>query len=345
MSILVFTNGCFDLIHPGHIDLLERARALGDRLVVGLNSDASVRAIRGEGRPFVSQEDRAAVLRGLRSVDEVVIFDEPTPARLIAELQPDVLVKGGDWAIDRIVGAQTVLGRGGQVRSLPLKPGYSTTSIVEKIQGMSATAASRAASDDDARPDADDAAALSLREHQSVISAILSGGLETIRQAGAEIHRALSRGHKLLLCGNGGSASDAQHIAAEFVGRFEDERRALPAIALTTDTSALTALANDYGYARIFARQVDALANSGDVLICISTSGNSDNVLAAAMAARERGCRTIGLTGANGKRLASLCDVTVLVPSTRTARIQEAHIAIGHIWCEMVDALFRVNSE
>jgi D-sedoheptulose 7-phosphate isomerase len=292
----------------------------------------------------VSQEDRAAVLRGLRSVDEVVIFDEPTPARLIEELQPDVLVKGGDWEVDRIVGADTVLRKGGQVRSLPLKPGYSTTVIVEKIQGLSAPA-NLAATGDDERSDSHDGAARSLLEHQSVIGALLSEGLETIRLAGMEIYRALSHNHKVLLCGNGGSASDAQHIAAEFVGRFEDERRAWPAIALTTDTSALTALANDYGYERIFARQVDALAAPGDLLVCISTSGNSDNVLAAAMAARERGCRTIGLTGANGKRLASLCDVTVLVPSTRTARIQEAHIAIGHIWCEMVDVLFRVNSE
>ena len=344
MGILVFTNGCFDLIHPGHIDLLERARALGDRLVVGLNSDASVRAIRGAGRPFVSQEDRATVLRGLRSVDEVIIFDEPTPARLIEELQPDILVKGGDWEVDRIVGADTVLRKGGQARSLPLKPGYSTTAIIEKIKGLRPYSNSSAEASDE-RSDFRDEATRSLLEHQSVMSAVLSEGLETIRQAGMEIYRALKHNHKVLLCGNGGSASDAQHIAAELVGRFEDERRAWPAIALTTDTSALTALANDYGYERIFARQVDALATSGDVLICISTSGNSDNVLAAAMAARERGCRTIGLTGVGGKRLASLCDVTVLVPSTRTARIQEAHIAIGHIWCEMVDVLFRENSE
>ena len=340
MGILVFTNGCFDLIHPGHIDLLERARGLGDRLVVGLNSDASVRAIRGAGRPFVSQEDRATVLRGLRSVDQVIVFDEPTPARLIEDLQPDILVKGGDWAVDRIVGADTVLRKGGEVRSLPLKQGYSTSQIIEKIQGLSSPANSWAEESAEAS-DSRDAATRSLHEHQSVISALLSEGPETIRQAGMEIYQALSHHHKVLLCGNGGSASDAQHIAAEFVGRFEDERRAWPAIALTTDTSALTALANDYGYERIFARQVDALATTGDVLVCISTSGNSENVLAAAMAARERGCRTIGLTGANGKRLASLCDVTVLVPSTRTARIQEAHITIGHIWCEMVDVLFR----
>jgi D-sedoheptulose 7-phosphate isomerase len=140
-----------------------------------------------------------------------------------------------------------------------------------------------------------------------------------------------------LICGNGGSAADAQHIAAEFVGRYETERRALPAIALTTDTSALTALANDYGFERVFARQVEALAQPGDCLIAISTSGNSPNVIAAVMTARSLGCRVIGMTGAKGKKLASLSDACLMVPSDRTARIQEAHITIAHIWCELVD--------
>lgn len=129
----VFTNGCFDVLHPGHIDLLERARSLGDRLVVGLNSDASVRALKGPGRPLVPQEERALMLRALRSVDEVVIFDEPTPERLIEELAPNVLVKGGDWPVDRIVGAETVLRRGGLVISLPFRLPYSTTGLIERI--------------------------------------------------------------------------------------------------------------------------------------------------------------------------------------------------------------------
>lgn len=342
MGILVFTNGCFDLLHPGHIDLLERARALGDRLVVGLNSDASVRAIRGAGRPLVPEKDRARVLGGLRAVDEVIIFDEPTPARLIEELQPDVLVKGGDWTPDRIIGADTVLSKGGRVLSLPLKLGYSTTALVEKIQGFKSPLVERA--EEREKSAGDDVAVRSLLEHRAVIEALLADGLETVRSAGAEIFQSLARGNKLLLCGNGGSAADAQHIAAEFVGRFERERRAWPAIALTTDTSALTALANDYGYERVFARQVEALAVTGDVLVCISTSGNSESVLAAAMIARQMGCRTVGLTGAGGKRLASLCDITILVPSTHTCRIQEAHIAIGHIWCEMADELLSKES-
>src|SRR5262245_16809987 len=127
--IVVFTNGCFDLIHRGHVDFLERARRLGDRLVVGLNSDASVRAIRGRDRPLIVQEDRARVLRGLRAVDEVVLFEEATPERLIQRLSPDVLVKGGDWPVDQIIGADWVQAYGGRVVSLPLVPGYSTSAL------------------------------------------------------------------------------------------------------------------------------------------------------------------------------------------------------------------------
>jgi phosphoheptose isomerase len=145
---------------------------------------------------------------------------------------------------------------------------------------------------------------------------------------------------KLLLFGNGGSAADAQHIAAELVGRFVVERRPLAAIALTTDTSALTAIANDYGFERVFARQVEALGAEGDVLVAITTSGASTNVLAAAEVARRRGMTVIGLTGAGGRAFVASCDAGVAVPSTVTARIQECHIAIGHLLCEAVDEAF-----
>ena len=151
------------------------------------------------------------------------------------------------------------------------------------------------------------------------------------------ICNALTAGGKILLCGNGGSAADAQHIAAELVGCYEKQRRSWPAIALTTDTSALTAVSNDLGYEQVFARQVAGLARAGDVLIAISTSGRSKNVLRAVDQARELGCHTIALTGASSDPLGSMCDITVAVPSARTSRVQEAHITIGHLWCEMVD--------
>lgn len=177
----------------------------------------------------------------------------------------------------------------------------------------------------------------SLEEHLAAIRALLESKLGEIESAGRLIGYALEAGKKILLCGNGGSAADAQHIAAELVGRYEQERRPFPAIALTTDTSALTALANDYGYEEIFARQVRALATGGDVLIAISTSGKSPNVVKAAEAARAIGCKTIGLAGCSGEPLASLCDISIVVPSDRTSRVQEAHITIGHLWCEMIE--------
>lgn len=178
----------------------------------------------------------------------------------------------------------------------------------------------------------------SLEEHLATVQALLESTIGEIERAGELISQTLSKGHKILICGNGGSAADAQHIAAELVGRYERQRRPWPAIALTTDTSALTALSNDYGYEEVFARQVAALAVAGDLLLALSTSGASPNVIKAAQTARDLGCKTIALTGGKAEPLASLCDLAVIVPSERTSRVQEAHITIGHLWCELIDA-------
>ncbi len=328
--MIVFTNGCFDVLHPGHIKLLKQARGLGSRLIVGINSDDSVRKIKGVGRPLFSQEERREVLLSLDAVDEVLIFDELTPERLIKEIAPDILVKGGDWKEGEIIGADFVRERGGKVVSLPLVGGYSTTALLERMNGKKGTAAKNVG----------DTVEISLRQHAEVLAALSDQQLESIRQCGEILIDTVRNGGKVLICGNGGSAADAQHIAAEFVGRYETERTALPAIALTTDTSALTALANDFDFKQVFSRQIEALAREGDCLIAISTSGESENVLGAVMTARKAGCRIVGMTGAKGKKLASLCDACLTVPSDRTARIQEAHITVAHIWCELVDAAF-----
>jgi D-sedoheptulose 7-phosphate isomerase len=161
---------------------------------------------------------------------------------------------------------------------------------------------------------------------------------EPVVVAAERVIAALRAGHKVLLCGNGGSAADAQHIAAELVGRYTRERHGLPAIALTTDTSALTAIGNDYGFDRIFARQVEALAQAGDVLIAISTSGNSPNVLQAVEAARRLGVATVGLAGRDGGALRGASDLCIVAPHDETARIQELHITVGHILCDLVEA-------
>lgn len=159
----------------------------------------------------------------------------------------------------------------------------------------------------------------------------------SIDKASYLIASTLSAGQKLMLCGNGGSAADSQHLAAEFTGRFVKDRRPLAAMALSTDTSALTCIANDYSFDEVFSRQVVALGRAGDCLLAISTSGNSRNVIRAAEVARSAGIHTIGLLGRNGGKLLSLCDVPIVVPSDVTARIQEAHIFIGHTLCAMVE--------
>jgi D-sedoheptulose 7-phosphate isomerase len=151
---------------------------------------------------------------------------------------------------------------------------------------------------------------------------------------------AMKSGHKLLVAGNGGSAADAQHLVAEFVSRLTVDRPALRAIALTTDTSILTACGNDYGFDRVFARQIEALGQPGDVFLAISTSGNSPNILNALHQAKEIGLITIGYTGNNGGKMRDLCDHNVIIPSTVTMNIQESHLALEHIFCMLVECFY-----
>ena len=176
-----------------------------------------------------------------------------------------------------------------------------------------------------------------LQEHLETIEAVIGTMEENLEKASRMAVEVLKNGNKVLLCGNGGSAADAQHIAAELTGRYKTERRGLAGIALTTDTSALTAIGNDYGYDRIFDRQVEALVNEGDLLIGISTSGNSLNVLSALLLAKEMGAKTLGFSGKGGGKLNYACDINLVVPSDDTPRIQEMHILFGHTICQIID--------
>jgi D-sedoheptulose 7-phosphate isomerase len=177
-------------------------------------------------------------------------------------------------------------------------------------------------------------------EHLKTTKSLLTitGHVETA--AKICIH-SLKNGGKILIFGNGGSAADAQHIAAEMVGRYKEDREGLPAIALTTDTSAITSIANDYGYEYVFSRQINALANKGDIAIGISTGGTSKNVINALKCANLLGCKTIGFSGKDGGDMNNLCKVNLVVPSKNTPRIQEMHILIGHTICYLVDKAFK----
>jgi D-sedoheptulose 7-phosphate isomerase len=166
---------------------------------------------------------------------------------------------------------------------------------------------------------------------------LLEACLHDMSEAAGALIAAFRSGHKAIFFGNGGSAADAQHLAAEFLGRYLCERRPLPAVALNANTSAVTAIANDYGYEQVFSRQLQGLAVAGDVAVAISTSGNSQNILEALTIARSMGVHTIGLTGASGGRMRGLVDVLVAVPSNETPRVQECHILVGHALCDAVE--------
>ncbi|KIO78736.1 phosphoheptose isomerase [Pedobacter lusitanus] len=176
--------------------------------------------------------------------------------------------------------------------------------------------------------------------HKKTIDLVIATLVPAIENGCKLVTETVLAGGKILVAGNGGSAADAQHIAAELTGRYVKERKALPAIALTVDTSALTAISNDYGFERVFARQLEAFAGPDDLFIAISTSGNSPNIIQALHTARELGCKTIGLSGRDGGQMNNLCDLNIIVPDDVTARIQEMHILIGHIFCKAVDNLF-----
>jgi phosphoheptose isomerase len=169
---------------------------------------------------------------------------------------------------------------------------------------------------------------------------VLAKLVPDIEKTASTIINALKNNNKILVCGNGGSAADSQHLAGELIVRFETERKSLPAIALTTDTSVLTAIGNDYGFDSIFSRQVEGLGNKGDVLIAISTSGNSPNILKSIEAAKSKGMEVIGLTGKDGGKMKSLQIQNIIIPSPTTARIQECHMLIIHTWCKLIDQAF-----
>lgn len=191
------------------------------------------------------------------------------------------------------------------------------------------------------RRSADPAIRAAFAESLELLAAVYARDAAAIERMGRLVAATISRGRTVFFAGNGGSAAEAQHFATELVGRYRVDRAALPAIALSADATTLTAVANDYGFARVFSRAIEALGRRGDLLVAMSTSGRSPNVLAAVAAARARGMRVIGMTGAAGRAFARRCDDCFVVPSRETPRIQEVHLLVGHLWCGMAEAAAR----
>lgn len=312
MEKVVFTNGCFDLIHPGHIDLLRKARALGTKLIVGINSDDSVRAIKGKTRPFLNQQARATILRELRSVDEVFIFEENTPERLVKEINPDVLVKGGDWTIEQIVGADFVLKNGGEVFSIPFAVDFSTSKIAEKIksaQGGAETSEGKRKIETISIEDF-------FKANIEVFENIQREQSINISRCGEIIGEVSKKGKKIFVCGE----SEKTDYLRCWFAKFYSERK------LTEKSSSGFLLVENA------AGRLEESASEGDLLIALVTETEPSDVISAVMKAREIGCSTIALTGKRGVKLASLCDASVSVPAENEDTIDPAQIAVGCLW-------------
>lgn len=329
---IVTANGCFDLLHTGHIHFLSAAKALGDVLVVGLNSDLSVRHLKGIHRPIVQEADRATLLAALRPVDHVVVFDDNLPNEFLSFVRPNFHCKGGDYSTDDLPEAEVVWRYGGEVRILPLCSGYSTSNLIERI--VAPASESNNTSDEDEFSSWITTCFLQSGDTLHRMAYRLIKDVEDIKNL---LTTALQAGHKVMVCGNGGSAATAQHFASELVGRFRQDRSPLPIIALTTDTSTITALGNDYGFEQVFARQIAALGQAGDVLIAISTSGKSANILAAINAAHALGIRTVVFTGEQTSHLKDMIDLVLPIPSQDVAQIQQGHMAAFHAICDLIE--------
>ena len=333
---VVTTNGCFDLIHPGHTQFLSTARKEGDRLIVGINSDRSVNSLKGPRKPILKEEERAEMLSALKAVDAVLVFDDLLPSSFLEAIKPDIHCKAADYSEDSLPEAEIVKKLGGKISILPLLDGFSSTNVVERIlSGLKAPASNSGSGQRDS--DVEKQILTYLLSSSNIFRQTAYTLKEPILKASELVIQTLKTRNKILLCGNGGSASDSQHIAAELVGRFKRERAALPAIALTTDTSILTAIANDYGFEEVFSRQVAALGRKNDLLIAISTSGSSKNVVRAIEEAHNKGLKVIGLTGELESPISEQADLTLKVPSQDTALIQQVHIGIMHLLCDLAE--------
>ena len=294
---VVLTNGFFDPFNNTHFKVLNEAKEKGDILIVGLNSDQSIKTIKNQP-PVLNQGERNQIIGSIDLVDFIVLYDEPNAERLIETVKPDVYVKGGNHSLESI----------NQQERSSLEKMEARIEFVGKMMDESQQLREN----------------IGLHSHQ-------------IDQFSDELIKAFKAGKKVLVCGNGGSASDAQHFQAELIGRFKKNRAGLPCIALTQHPSLLTALANDFGYESVFEKQVEALGQGGDVLVALSTSGNSPNIIRALQAARKNGMKAIGLSGNKGGLMNEHTDLNIVVDSNNSARIQETHITIIHLVSEIVE--------
>jgi len=332
--VVVTTNGCFDILHNGHVRFLNRARELGDLLIVAVNSDESVKIIKGAGQPFVNEMDRAEILAAIRSVDHVVVFDELIPMNILSVIQPDIHCKAANYVAEGLPETPIVEGGGGRIRILALEEAYSTSGLVAKIatQYGSPTILSKL----DIRAD---------EKMEFVINWLLNGSnllrqiayrlSAAILEAARILDQALAGGNKIMICGNGESAAVAQHFSADLIARFRRFSSSQQVILLKADSSE----------EHVFSELLFATGERGDVLITISTRGESPNILTVVEMAETTGILTIALCGANSLSLSRIANLCIAVPSDDVAYIQQAHLAIVHLLYDLIDRIQHFRRE
>lgn len=316
---IVFTNGCFDVLHLGHIELLKKCKELGDVNIVGLNSDASVKKLKGETRPINNQHQRSQFLSYLPFVDYIVIFDEETPLNLIKKISPDFLIKGADYLPQNIVGFDFVTSYGGKVLTFDFNINKSSTKIIEAMKADSNKIFQKLSN-------------LKNTIEKLLDDAVFGQAIENVVQM---LKNNLKKGAFIYTIGNGGSSEQAKHFATELLGHYKNYNVFYPCICLADDYVNLTALSNDYGFNNVFSKQIETLGKPNDVLFAISTSGSSENILNALKVAKKIGMTTILLTGKNAKNY-DFVDYKISVDCEDTATIQELHLVVIHYLAERI---------
>jgi len=316
----VFTNGCFDILHLGHIKLLRYAKSQGDTLIVGVNSDASVKRLKGASRPINDEISRIELLKSLKIVDEVIIFHEDTPLEVIKKVKPDVIVKGGDYSAQEVVGSDLVK----KVLIFPIEEGHSTSNIVAKCNKNLKLSPTYTL--DQYILNSISSLELSAQEISTKSALIASKILATHKNGGT-----------VYIFGNGGSAADSSHFAAELSIRYKSNRTPISAISLNSCIPSLTACSNDFSYDEIYERQLGAHLRKKDMVIGITTSGTSKNVLKAlSFSTTKLSHEKIWLLTGNTYTLNDKYSIFRAF-SSETAITQQIHMVLIHLICEHID--------
>jgi rfaE bifunctional protein nucleotidyltransferase chain/domain len=329
---IITANGCFDIFHFGHLSLLTEAKSLGDVLIVGVNSDRTVRKIKGAGRPIFPEKERASLLVSLEFVDHVIIYDDILPNELLGTIRPDIHCISGEYSDTKLPEKDIVESFGGKVKVLSFIPGHSTTNIIQKIHQHTTD------SDAQASPSkGKDAITDYLFESSNSIRCLAYQHSETLLHMAELMVNVIRTNGKIIFYGNGGSEAEAQRFAAELIRRFVPREKPFPVIALSGDRSEVSNTDKDY----VFFRQLEAVGKPGDLLVILSTNGESKDVIMAGDAARGIGMQIIGFTGNANSYPHGLWDEILSVDSNKPTIIQQSFMAACNSICYLLERLIK----